>query len=257
MTRFNTQNHRIGYVRLSSDSWDLSPVKVVQAPEAIASGKSAIAPLEELGVIWLQLTKQNIAKAIETLTICQNSRKKMLARERQALLTLYEGEAHLHPSINLPSFQQFLLVQFGKRASSQYLKELSAGRKEKILEIPVGTYSVYEFKVLERFKCFVPYGSKRDERGIFQPGSAQFGVRPCPLQIQRLKECWAIACDLAGTSQPDTQHINKAVREMEERYPEYAGRKPTSTVTRLKLQIEALEQENRQLKEMLAQFEKR
>jgi hypothetical protein len=256
MKRFSTQNHNIGYVKFPSNSWDSSPVRVVQASmSAIASGEGLIAPLEELGPIRIQLTEGNIARAIETLTVCQNSRKRILARERQTLLLLYEGEAHLHPSINLPSFQQFLLVQFGKRISLQYLKELSAGRKEKLLEVPVGTYTVYEFKILERFKCFVPNGSKRDEKGVFRAGSAQFGVKPCPVQIERLRQCWTIACELHGTSQPDTRSINKAVKEMEERYPEYRGRKPTSTVTRLKLEIEVLKQENQQLREMLARFE--
>lgn len=257
-TRFSSQNHRIGYVRVPEDSQILSPVKVVQAnPSAIVSGKGAIAPLESFGVPRLQLSERDIAKAIETLTACQNSRKRAMAKERQVLLMLYEGEVHLHPSISLPSFQQFLLVQFGKTVSSQYLKELSAGRKEQILGIPVGTYTVYEFKILERFRCFIPNGSKRDDKGQFRSGSSQFGVKPCPFQIERLKECWAIACSIAGNPTPDTKAINKAVGEMEKTYPEYAGRKPVSTVNHLKLQITSLEAENKGLKEENQQLRER
>lgn len=257
-TRFSSQNHRIGYVRVPEDSQILSPVKVVQAnPSAIVSGKGAIAPLESLGVTRIQLSERDIAKAIETLTACQNSRKRAMAKERQVLLMLYEGEVHLHSSINLPSFQQFLLVQFGKTVSLQYLKELSAARKEQLLEVPVGSYTVYEFKVLERFRCFVSTGSRRDDKGQFRSGSSQFGVKPCLLQIERLKECWAIACNLSGTPTPDTKAINKAVRQMEEKYPEYAGRKPISTVTRLKSQLFSLEAENKGLKEENQQLRER
>jgi hypothetical protein len=251
--RFSNQSHRIGFVRVPEDAQILSPVKVVQAnPSAIASGACAIAPLEFFGTPRIQLSEIDIARAIKTLEDCQNSRKRIVAKERQVLLTLYDGEAHLHPSINLPSFQQFLLKQFGKTASLQYLKELSAGRKEQILKIPIGTYSVYQFKILERFRCFAPVGSKRDNKGQFRPGAAQFGVKPCPLQIERLQECWEIACSLHGSSQPDVKVINKAVQEMGQKYPEYRGRKPTSTVVKLKLQIASLEAENLRLREQLA-----
>jgi hypothetical protein len=269
-TRFNSQSHRIGFINIPPENHKPSPVKIVKAnPSDISRGLAAALPLESLGEVETAIAnipaapcrplrdeknpgilgEEEIKKGIRLLQTCQGEHKKLWAVERKILLRFYNSKVHTHKSINLKSFQQFLVVTFDKTTAFQYLKELAVARKEELLSIPIGTYSIYIFKSLERFRCYTPIGSKRGEKGVFQSGSQNYGVKANPVEVARLRECWGIAKALAAPSMPEHKHILAAVEEMAQKYPEYGGRKEISSVAKWKkraLEAEALVEKLRQ-----------
>jgi hypothetical protein len=162
------------------------------------------------------LGEREIREGIKTLRTCAVEHRKLWKIERQILLRFYNAEVHTHLSVNLPSFRQFLLANFDRITANAYVDQVAVGRKEELLKVPIGTYSLDDFKILERFRCFPSKG-----RG--------FGNQPDPVQIERLKECWKIACS-KSSSLPTLPHIVEAVKEMGQKYPEYAVQKEISSV---------------------------
>jgi hypothetical protein len=247
----------------------LNPVRVVKLENLDALKNAATAPLEELGEIRTDLLKirpvsldspfmknrsgllsgDQIQQAIASLKDCQRERTRLWVIERKTLMRLHDAKAHEHPSVNLPSFQQFLSKHFEKNIAYLYLKEVASGKKEQLLGLPVGTYSLHQFKILERFRCFVSVGTLHPGEGL------KAGVKPNPQGIAHLRECWAIACEEAGGNRPTSKDIEKAVRVMGERYPnEYAKQKETSSVRKWKERAILAENRVQELEAMLAQL---
>ena len=242
---------------------------------------AATAPLEELGEVRTQflrlspertghpwhgdsperLNQSEIRNCISALKDCQSERVRLWTIERKILMRLHDTEAHKHPDINLPSFQQFLVKYFDKTAAELYRKEVAAARIERALELPPGSYSIHQLKPLQRFRAFVPVGSHQapktegSSHKVFRgkQDSDEYGVKPNPKGIERVKECWTIACDESGNDRPKTLHIEAAVQEMARRYPEdYGHKKTTSLLKRWKERAIAAEARVKELEQILS-----
>ena len=199
------------------------------------------------------LTEQRIADCLQILRECQRTWQ----IERQVMLYLSDSEVHKHPSVQCGSFGLFLKTNYNRKDYLRYLKEIAIGRRERLLGIPIATYSRDQFLRMERFRCFVPKGS-----GQSKPGGNLQGVRPGvkedDLQIERMKECWQIACELSNSSHPETHHIESAAEEMNRRYPgAYRELKPRNSAKVWKARAIAAESQVQQLKEQVILAESR
>jgi hypothetical protein len=227
----------------SIDSRNLKPVKknIVTAQDKEEFRLSEIQERwKNLRSIWKQslktdaidpttlpsLTKDKIVDCITILNECQ----KTWQIERQILIYLNDMEVHKHPSVNMPSFGQFLSSHFDKTTYRRYIRELAHGRREQLLGLPIATYSRDQFIRLERFRCFVPVGSMPRKKGG-QLKVIRAGTKIDYQAIERMKECWSIACNLAQCDRPKTEHIEAAAEEMNLRYPgEYPSLKPRNSL---------------------------
>jgi hypothetical protein len=198
----------------------------------------------------LPLTEQRIVDCVQVLRECQRTWQ----IERQILIYLYDSEVHKHPSIGRESFGLFLSHTFDSTTWRRYQKEVAIARREQLLDLPVGTYSIDQFRRMVRFRCYVPIGGVQDKAGGKIQGIRP-GVKRDELQISRLKECWQIACNLSGSDRPKTHHLESAVQEMSERYPgEYSKLKPRSSLEIWKNRAIVAENRVAELEAMLAQF---
>jgi len=162
--------------------------------------------------------EEAISEAIACLKKTGAITKKNRHTDRRVLLWMQDKEIHRTGKKKFPSFGQLLDHHFGITEGRNYRKELVVATKERLLGIPIGTYSTWEFKPLEKFRAVVSNGQSGNGGEKFRKGAATFGNKIDQEQVRRLMECWKKACELSGNSLPAREHIVKASREIGKKY---------------------------------------
>jgi hypothetical protein len=144
------------------------------------------------------------------VTVIQQTQQGWQVR-RAALLHLYDGNVHQHPSVNLESFAQFLKVNFPKKVRN-YQEEVNTGLKMRYLGLESCYHSVQEFLPLRCFEIFTSNRLKSDTSG--------YGCSFDEKQAQRLKQAYEIALSLSKGAKPKRTHLEQARTQMCERYPD-------------------------------------
>ena len=144
-----------------------------------------------------KISNDNVVKLIEDLNKIADLRKRAWQRERKILYWLWENNAHTFTHKKYRSFQEFLKDNFPIETVRMYCKELVVARKEELLDIPIATYSVWDFRVLERFRAFVPTGITTLGGKKISKGNATYETKLNDRGIEQLKQCWRLAKRLA------------------------------------------------------------
>lgn len=273
MARFNTQNHRIGYVRLPSespnDSWHIGPVKTAIVPlSAIASGKAATLPLEELTETPEESRRKKALKIIEKV---RESETKLDLHHTGATLKLRRAIAHLedlggYHLFGFKDFESFWNEYFPNCGNHQRARWQSLSITVlRLLDLPIDCEAPTSNALRPLFRLGVRDGvtsAKAKQKG------ANGRYQTCNLDRAILvKKAWQRACELAGDRIPTEKETAQAVRELSRIYPEIAPPKTKKTlledrVRQLTTQldeatnkIKALEQLNQELRSHLAKKE--
>lgn len=119
--------------------------------------------------------------------------------------------------------KEYLKAEFPQLDISQLSRQRSCGRIEKILGLPIGTYSYNKLLPLLQFRILVPCGRTGKNKGIF-PKSETINqpFKENPEGIAKVKQAYQIAQKLAEKSGqfsgiPEGKYIEESVNIMAEK----------------------------------------
>lgn len=112
-----------------------------------------------------------------------------------------------HSVLGYKHDKDFLAAEFPKFHQQWVMAQRTAGRIEQVIGIPIGTVSSDYVEPLRQFYVRIPKGQSNT-------GS---GTNSNPEGEKKIKQAWAIACDLAASNHPSKSHVEQAVHQMAER----------------------------------------
>ena len=237
MASFNNQSHRMGYIKFPEDYWK-TPVKIINvAPDAIASGKAATAPLEELAQDKESLRRQ---KALELIEKIKSLESRLDLHEKAATLNLRRlivrledlGGYHL---FGHKSFSAFWAEYFPDCGTYQRaIAQSHAATVLRLISIPVTD----ELPTTNALRSLVRLGIRATTPTRNEKKQLIGNFQMCRLdRAQFVKEAWARACELAEGQLPGEKEVLKSVRELVKLHPEL---KPPRLIPTLEEQVAEL-----------------
>lgn len=112
-----------------------------------------------------------------------------------------------HSTLGYRYDKDFLAAELPKFHPQWIMQQRTAGRIERVIGLPIGTVSADYIEPLRQFYVRTPKGQSNS-------GS---GTNPNPEGERKIKQAWAIACELAAPNPPSKCHVEKAVAVMAER----------------------------------------
>jgi len=111
-----------------------------------------------------------------------------------------------HSVLGYKHDKDFLATEIPQFHAQWIMIQRTTGRIERVLGLPVGTVSSDYFQPFRQFRV-------RKNKGQSNTGS---GTTANPEGENKIKEAWAIACELAAPDFPSKTHIEQAVAQMAE-----------------------------------------
>lgn len=165
-----------------------------------------------------EIEENNIGKIQEIIKIINTEQQSASMIARKGLCEIDDlGGYYI---LGYDTDREYLKNEFPQLYTGQLSRQRSCGRIEKILGVPIGTYSYNKLIPLMQFRIMVPCGrkSKRNLKGQFEKleTTTTQSFKENPEGIAKVKQAYQIAQQLANNSIPSGQFLEKAIEIMAE-----------------------------------------